>query len=72
MARAGLGWNVRELAARSGVGANTISRYENGTDAYGETLRKLREALEEGGVTFLDDDGRGPGLRVRRQRHLNF
>ena len=28
MARAALGWSVRELEARSGVGRNTISRYE--------------------------------------------
>ena len=38
MARAAMGWGVRDLAAKIGVAANTISRFENGSDAYGETL----------------------------------
>ena len=48
MARAALGWSVRELAAKAGLTANTVSRYENGADALGETLAKIRRALEEG------------------------
>lgn len=68
MARAGLNWSVRELARRAGVAANTISRYENGTDAYNETLTKLRRTLEAGGVVFLEGNGEGPGVRLRRRR----
>jgi transcriptional regulator with XRE-family HTH domain len=68
MARAALNWSVRDLAAKAGVAANTISRYENGSDAYGDTLTKLRRALEGGGVIFLDENGDGPGVRLRKPR----
>jgi transcriptional regulator with XRE-family HTH domain len=66
MARAALDWSVRDLATRAGVAGNTVSRYENGSDAYGDTLTKLRRALEAGGIVFLDDDGRGPGVRFKK------
>ena len=69
MARAALGWNVQDLAAKAGVAGNTVSRYENGTDAYGETLMKLQRALEAGGVSFIDeDDHAGPGVRLKKKR----
>lgn len=66
MARAALNWTVRDLAAEADVAANTVSRFENGTDAYGETLLKLRRALEAGGVIFIDEDDEGPGVRLRK------
>lgn len=66
MARAALGWSVRDVAMKAGVAANTVSRYENGSDAYGDTLAKLRRALEAAGIVFLDDDGRGPGVRLKK------
>ncbi len=69
MARAALGWNVQDLAAKAGVAGNTVSRYENGTDAYGKTLVKLQRALEAGGVNFIDEDEEGgPGVRLRKKR----
>jgi len=68
MARAALNWSVRDLAKKSGLAANTVSRYENGTDAYGETLAKLRRALEAGGVIFIDGNGEGPGVRLKKTR----
>lgn len=69
MARAALGWGVRDLAEKAGVTANTISRYENGADALGETLGKMQRALEAAGVEFIptgayQGDG-GPGVRLR-------
>ncbi len=54
MARAALGWGVRDLASRAGLAANTVSRYENGTDAYGETLAKIQRALVDAGIIFID------------------
>ncbi len=53
---------------RKRMGANTVSRYENGADALGETLAKIRRALEEDGVAFIDEDGGGPGVRLRDRR----
>ncbi len=67
MARAALGWGVREVAARAGVSGNTVSRYENGADALGETLLKIQRALEQGGVIFLDENGGGPGVRLKNR-----
>ena len=67
MARAALGWGVRELAAKAGVAANTISRFENGSDALGETLRKIRRVFEEAGMTFIDENGGGPGVRLSKR-----
>ena len=65
MARAALGWGVRDLASKAGVSANTVSRYENGADALGETLMKIQRSLEDAGVIFIDADDEGPGVRLR-------
>ncbi|TIO04588.1 MAG: helix-turn-helix transcriptional regulator [Mesorhizobium sp.] len=68
MARAAIGWGVRELAAAAGVTANTVTRIENGADAKQSTIDALRAALEAAGVIFLADgqnvDG-GPGVRLK-------
>ena len=69
MARAALGWSVKDLAAKAGIAANTVSRYENGTDAYGETLLKLQGALEGAGLILLaEDDENGAGVRFKKRR----
>jgi len=64
MARAALKWSVRDLAGKSGITANTISRIENGSDAKVSTLDAIRAALESGGVEFTNGDQ--PGVRLRR------
>ena len=38
MARAAVGWGVRELAEKAGVTANTVTRIENGADAKQSTM----------------------------------
>lgn len=69
MARAALGWGVRDLARVAGVTANTISRYENGADALGGTLTKIQKALEAEGIMFIDDGSisteGGVGVRLK-------
>jgi transcriptional regulator with XRE-family HTH domain len=66
MARAALGWGVRDLAAKAGVAANTVSRYENGADALGDTLERIQRALKNAGVVFIDqNEESGPGVRLR-------
>ena len=64
MARAALGMTVREAAALSDLHHNTVSRAENGEMSKG-TLAVLKLAFEAKGVTFLEDDGNGPGVRFR-------
>jgi transcriptional regulator with XRE-family HTH domain len=56
MARAGLGWTLIDLAERSGVNPNTISRYETGREGMSAKLRKLEAALRAAGVIFGEDN----------------
>ena len=67
MARAAVGWGVRELAAKAGVTANTVTRIENGADAKQSTIDRLRHALEQAGVEFIEENGGGPGVRLRKR-----
>jgi transcriptional regulator with XRE-family HTH domain len=59
-------WGVRELAEKAGVTANTVTRIENGADAKQSTLDRLKSALEAAGVEFIDENGGGPGVRLRK------
>jgi transcriptional regulator with XRE-family HTH domain len=67
MARAAIGWGVRELAEKAGVTANTVTRIENGADAKQSTMDRLQYALEAAGVEFIDENGGGPGVRLRKR-----
>jgi transcriptional regulator with XRE-family HTH domain len=64
MARAAVGWGVRELAERAGVTANTVTRIENGADAKQSTIDALQQALEAAGVEFTNGDQ--PGVRLSK------
>jgi transcriptional regulator with XRE-family HTH domain len=68
MARAAVGWGVRELGEKAGVTANTVTRIENGSDARLSTIDRLRQALEAAGVVFIDENGGGPGVRLRKRQ----
>jgi len=54
MARAALGWGVRDLAAHAHVGTNTVARFESGKPANASTLLLIRQAFEAAGVRFTD------------------
>jgi hypothetical protein len=68
-ARALVRWRAQDLARESSVGVATIRRAEL-TD--GETSMTVandlavRRALEAAGVEFIDDNGGGPGVRLRK------
>jgi transcriptional regulator with XRE-family HTH domain len=64
MARAAVGWGVRELAKEAGVTANTVTRIENGADAKQSTIDRMRRALESAGVEFTNGDQ--PGVRLTK------
>ena len=53
MARAALGWSIRETANLVHVGVNTLSRFETGGRAYTSTADSLRSAYESAGVLFV-------------------
>ena len=66
MARAALKIGVRDLAEMASVTTATITRFENergGLNA--STQAKLKAALEAAGVIFIDQNGNGPGVRLR-------
>lgn len=66
MARAALGWSVADLAAQSGVAARTVARFEAGESVGLPRVEALRSALVNGGVLFVEVEGR-PGVTYRRK-----
>ena len=66
MARTALGWGVRELAAAASVSPDTVARLERGEELKGRTVAALRSALEAAGVIFIEENGEGPGVRMRK------
>jgi len=66
-ARAILAASQDDLAAQSGVSKATIAAFELGQrQPYPSTLQKLRAALEAAGVQFIEPNGGGAGVRLRR------
>jgi transcriptional regulator with XRE-family HTH domain len=68
-ARALLRWSAAELAEESAVGANTIRRAESEdgvTSMTAANQRAIRQALEDAGVQFIDENGEGPGVRLSK------
>jgi transcriptional regulator with XRE-family HTH domain len=56
MARAALGWGVKELGDRAGVSANTVVRFENDKhEANQATVQAIQRAFEAAGVRFTED-----------------
>ena len=66
MARAATGLGVRELAEAAGVSPNTVARLERGEELKASTVAAIREALEAAGVDFIEENGGGPGVRLRK------
>jgi DNA-binding XRE family transcriptional regulator len=66
MARAALGLGVSELAAKAGVSPDTVFRLEKGEALHQRTGIAIREALEDAGVVFIDENGEGAGVRLRK------
>ncbi|WP_238243327.1 helix-turn-helix domain-containing protein [Methylobacterium iners] len=67
MARAALNWSLAELAQAAGVHRNTISNFETGRFAGDpEKLAAVQHALEAAGVIFIEQNGEGPGVRLRK------
>lgn len=73
MARAALGYSIRDLAEKAGVGPDTVYRFENDArDPRLSTVTALRETLEAAGVVFIEADASGgPGVRLSRSDLLS-
>lgn len=66
MARAALGLGVRELGQAAGVSPDTIVRLEKGETLHFRTVAAIRATLEAAGVEFIEENGGGPGVRLRK------
>ena len=69
-ARALLGISAAELSEVSGVDLRTIQRFESAEGlrkSRSGTLERIKEALEDAGVTFLGDPTTSPGVQLERQ-----
>lgn len=71
MARAALDWTVRDLAEATGLHRNTINNIEVGRYAGDpKTLELIEKTLKAAGVEFIDENGGGPGVRLRKPPQL--
>ena len=63
--------NVEDLAAASALSVATIRRAElkeNQTALTSANDLAIRRALESAGVEFIDENGGGPGVRLRKRQ----
>jgi hypothetical protein len=69
-ARALLRWSAEDLASHSALGVTTIRRAElteSETSLTAANDQAARAALESAGVEFIDENGGGPGVRLRKR-----
>ena len=67
-ARGLLKWSQDRLADASGVAISTVRRMEANEGRLrgnAENVWKIQRALEDAGVVFIDENGGGPGVRLR-------
>jgi transcriptional regulator with XRE-family HTH domain len=66
-ARGLIGWSQQELAKNAGVGTVAVHQLESGTSQPRRaTLDVIRRAFEKAGVEFIDENGGGAGVRLRK------
>jgi predicted transcriptional regulator len=68
-ARSLLAWSQEDLASRSAVPYPTIARIEaldGRIRGRASTAAKIVTALESAGVIFIEENGEGPGVRLRK------
>jgi predicted transcriptional regulator len=67
-ARGLLAWSQNELAKKARVGVVTVHQLEAGSSQPRlATLDVIRRAFESAGVEFIDENGGGPGVRLRKR-----
>jgi transcriptional regulator with XRE-family HTH domain len=69
-ARALLRWSAEDLARQTLLSVATIRRAElteGSTSMTATNDLAVRRALEAAGVEFIDEDGGGPGVRLRQR-----
>jgi transcriptional regulator with XRE-family HTH domain len=67
-ARGLLTWSQLDLAQKARVGVVTVHQLESGISQPRQaTLDVIRRAFEAAGVEFIDENGGGPGVRLRKR-----
>jgi len=72
-ARLLLGWSMSRLGMRSGTSVHSVRMFEwsgKAAKLYGRTdqvdaVAVIRATLEVAGIEFIDQNGSGPGVRLR-------
>jgi hypothetical protein len=70
-ARALLRWSAADLAREAALGLATIKRAELADGETSMTMANdlaVRRTLEAAGVEFIDENGGGPGVRLRQRQ----
>jgi transcriptional regulator with XRE-family HTH domain len=68
-ARGLLDWSQLELAVKARVGVVTVRQLEAGThEPRRATLEVIRRCFEIAGIEFIDENGGGPGVRLRKRQ----
>lgn len=71
-ARSLIRWSADDLARESSLSVATVRRAELTEIATSLTVANdlaIRHALEKAGVEFIDENGGGPGVRLREPTH---
>jgi transcriptional regulator with XRE-family HTH domain len=68
-ARGLLDWSQEQLAAAAGLSVPTIKRSERnlGAAVSDEAIAAIQLALEKGGIVFVEENGEGAGVRLRKK-----
>ena len=70
-ARALLRWSADDLARETSLGRNTILRAEVAEEKTSLTAANdstIRRTFEDAGIQFIEENGGGPGVRLRKRR----
>lgn len=66
-ARALLDMTQPQLASLANLGLSTVVDFERQRRAVSEeAIRKMQNALEAAGIVFIEENGGGPGVRLRK------
>ena len=69
-ARGLVGWSQSQLAESSGVALSTIKQMESAREPMRSSAEKafrVQRGLQDAGVDFIDENGGGAGVRLRKQ-----
>ena len=68
-ARGMAGLSQRDLADAARVGLSTVANFENGrSEPNAKNMADIIAALETAGVVFVEQNGEGPGVRLKKAK----